>query len=77
MRKSAISVTEDFSKKTRESRQELRKMMRQVKKKNPERRCYLEYDKLYIDGKLFMYSQLTGQVEEQSATVNTDHQNFR
>ena len=52
-------------------------MMRQVKKKNPERRCYLEYDKLYIDGKLFMYSQLTGQVEEQSSTVNTDHQNFR
>ena len=33
MRKSAISVTEDFSKKTRESRQELRKMWAQKREK--------------------------------------------
>ena len=76
MRNSVISVTEDFSKKTREARQELRKFLRVVKKRNPERRCFLQYDKLYIDGKLFLYSELTGQVEEQSGAVSsTEDQN--
>ena len=65
MRNSIISVTEDFSKKTREARQELRKFLRMVKKTNPERRCFLQYDKLYVEGKLFLYNDLTGQVEEQ------------
>ena len=64
LRKSIISVTEDFSKKTRESRQELRKFMRHVKKTNPEKRCHLQYDKLYIDGKIFLYNDMSGQVEE-------------
>ena len=69
-------MTEDFSKKTREARQELRKFLRLVKKRNPERRCFLQYDKLYIDGKLFLYSELTGQVEEQSGAVSsTEDQN--
>ena len=75
MRNSIISVTEDFSKKTREARQELRKFLRLVKKSNPERRCFLQYDKLYIDGKLFLYSELTGQVEEQAGAVSTEDRN--
>ena len=75
VRKGVVSITEDFSKKTRESRQELRKMMRHVKRSNPERRCFLQYDKLYIDGKIYMYSEVTGQVEEQSGTVNAEDQN--
>ena len=69
MRNSVISVTEDFSKKTREARQELRKFLRLVKRSNPERRCLLQYDKLYIDGKLFLFNEVTGQVEEQSGAV--------
>ena len=75
LRNSIISVTEDFSKKTREARQELRKFLRLVKKSNPERRCFLQYDKLYIDGKLFLYSELTGQVEEQAGAVSTEDRN--
>ena len=71
MRNSIISVTEDFSRKTREARQELRRFLRLVKKSNPERRCLLQYDKLYIDGKLFIYSEVTGQVEEQSGVVGS------
>ena len=62
VRKGVVSITEDFSKKTRESRQELRKMMRHVKRSNPERRCFLQYDKLYIDGKVFMFNESTGKV---------------
>ena len=71
MRNSIISVTEDFSRKTREARQELRKFLRLVKKTNPERRCFLQYDKLYIDSKLFFFNEVTGQVEEQSGVVGS------
>ena len=66
-RRSVISVTEDFSKKTRECRQELRKFLRHVKKNNPEKRCFLQYDKLFIDGKIFVYNEMTGMVSEQES----------
>ena len=39
--------------------------MRHVKKVNPEKRCFLQYDKLYIDGKLYAYSESSGKVEQQ------------
>ena len=78
LRKSIISVTEDFSKKTRESRQELRKFMRHVKKTNPEKRCHLQYDKLYIDGngKIFLYNDMSGQVEEMGKNTSNSRYNF-
>ena len=59
---SHIRVTEDLSKRTRESRQELRKFMRTVKKTNPERRCFLEYDRLYVDQKIYVWNDIAGQV---------------
>jgi hypothetical protein len=65
IKKLTISVTEDLSKRTRESRQELRKFMRHVKRINPEKRCFLQYDKLFIDGKVFVYSESSGAVEQQ------------
>ena len=65
LKKPTISVTEDLSKRTRIARQELRKFMRHVKRVNPEKRCLLQYDKLYIDGKLFAYSESSGKVEQQ------------
>jgi hypothetical protein len=52
LQRSHITVTEDLSKRTRESRQELRKFMRTVKKTNPERRFFLEYDRLFVDQKI-------------------------
>ena len=36
--------------------------MRHVKKVNPEKRCFLQYDKLYIDGKVFMFNETSGKV---------------
>ena len=69
LKKSTISVTEDLSKRTRESRQELRKFMRHVKRINPEKRCFLQYDKLFIDGKLFIFSESSGCVEHQHQNV--------
>ena len=64
LRKSVISVTEDLSKKTRECRSELRRFMRYIKKTAPEKKCFLEYDKLFVDGKMFAYSEEVGAVEE-------------
>ena len=48
---SVVTVTEDFSKRTRETRQKLRKLMKMMKKTNPRKQCFLEQDKLYIDNK--------------------------
>ena len=67
LRKSVISVTEDLSKKTRECRSELRKFMRHIKRTAPEKKCFLEYDKLYVDGKMFGYNEAVGCVEETSS----------
>ena len=61
----SVSITEEFSKKTREARTELRKFVRQVKKNSPEKRCSLVYDKLFVDGKSFVFSEEEGRVMEQ------------
>ena len=60
MGRSSVSVTEDLSQKTREARQELKRFVREVRKINPEKRCFVKYDKLFIDGKMFVYSEVEG-----------------
>ena len=60
-----IHVTEDMSKKTREARQELRKFMVKVRKSNPEKRCFIQYDKLFINSRVFIFSQEEGRVVPQ------------
>ena len=60
-----FSVTEDLSKKTREARLELRKFMREVKRKNPEKNCFMEQDKLFVDGKIYVFSETENRVVEQ------------
>ena len=60
-----FTVTEDLSKKAREARLELRKYMREVKRKNPEKNCFIEQDKLYVDGSIFSFCQSSGIVVEQ------------
>ena len=57
-----VHVTEDMSKKTREARQELRKFLVRVRKSNPEKRCFIQYDKLFINGRVYVYSQEEGRV---------------
>ena len=47
---------------TRESRQELRKFMRNIRRANPERGCFLEYDRLYVDHKCYIWNDILGQV---------------
>ena len=62
---SGFSITEDLSKKTREARQQLRKFMREMKRNSPEKRCFMEQDKLFVDGRVFIYNETEGRVVEQ------------
>ena len=59
---SNIHISEDLSKRTRESRAELRKYMRKVKKLNPDATCFMQYDKLYINNKIYVFNDLQGRV---------------
>ena len=66
-----FSVTEDLCKKTREARLELRKHMRDVKRKHPGKHCALEKDKLFIEGKIFFFCETSGRVIEQTSQHQT------
>ena len=63
-----FSVTEDLSRKTREARQQLRKFMREMKRNSPEKKSFIEQDKLYVDGRVFQYNETEGKVVEQKET---------
>ena len=65
MKGNKIHVTEDMNKKTRDSRVELRRFIRAVKRNNPGANCVLHYDKLYVDSKVFVYNDVQGKVIEQ------------
>ena len=47
--------------------------MRHVKKVNPEKRCFLQYDKLYIDGKVFMFNETSGKVVDSKKSLWFKH----
>ena len=60
---SNIYISEDFSRKVREHRNELIKFMKEVKTRDPTRRMTLRYDKLYVGNDVFFFNDLTGRVE--------------
>ena len=72
MKGSKIHVTEDMNKKTRDSRTELRRFMRAVKRNNPGASCVLHYDKLYVDNKVFVYNDVQGKVIQQNHEEQTN-----
>ena len=45
--------------------------MSQVRKANPEKNCFLQSDKLYIDSKIYVYNEVLGQVVEHSESVRS------
>ena len=59
-----VTVSEDYSKKTRTARTELRKFGRTVRRDNPEKNIKLMEDKLVVDGKMFVYSEEEGGVRQ-------------
>ena len=60
---SNIYVSEDFSRKVREHRNELFKFMKEVRSRDPTRRMTLRYDKLYIGNDVFFVNDRTRRVE--------------
>ena len=51
----SVTIVEEFSRKSREARQELRRFMREVRKHSPEKHCKIQYDKLLVDDKIFIF----------------------
>jgi len=60
---SNIYIAEDFSKKVRDKRTELRKFMKQTKKRQPLAKMSLRYDKLIMGKEVYTYNEVTGLVE--------------
>ena len=60
----SVSVSEDYSRKARLARSQLRTFGRKVRRDNPEKKIKLLEDKLVVDGKMFVYSEETGEVRE-------------
>ena len=58
-----VYITEDISKSTREAQQELRKFLNMVRKTNPGVKASLRYDRLFIDGEIFIYNSEKKTVE--------------
>ena len=58
-----IQVEEDLSRAGRARRRELEKLMKSIKGREPERRCYLTYDRLVVDDNVYIFNDLEGRVE--------------
>ena len=44
-------------------RSELRKYMRKIKRSDPTAACFIQYDKLYVNNKIFVFNDLQGKVK--------------
>ena len=53
----------DFNKMILILRSELRKYMRKIKRSDPTAACFIQYDKLYVNNKIFVFNDLQGKVE--------------
>ena len=65
---SSIMITEDMSKKTREARHELQKYLVNLARSSPSKKVVIRYDKLYIDGAVYVFSEEEGRVLPQQST---------
>jgi len=58
-----IQLEEDLSRAGRARRRELEKLMRSIKGRDPDRRCFLTYDRLVVDDNVYIFNELDGRVE--------------
>ena len=59
----SVTVSEDYSRKARLARSQLRTFGRKVRRDNPEKKIKLLEDKLVVDGKMYVYSEEEGGVK--------------
>ena len=64
-----VSVVEDVSRRTKESRHHLRRFLRQVRRNSPEKVTRLEYDLAIVDGMEYRYNEQRKTVEEAGTRV--------
>ena len=64
-----VSVAEDVSRRTKESRHHLRRFLRQVRRNSPEKVTRLEYDLAIVDGMEYRYNEQRRMVEEAGTRV--------
>lgn len=64
-----VSVAEDVSRRTKESRHHLRRFLRQVRRNSPEKVTRLEYDLAIVDGVEYRYNEQRRTVEEAGTRV--------
>ena len=61
---SGLHISEDITRQTKDKRNELRNFMRDLKRKSPSTKYYLAYDRLYVEDKCYMWSDVEKQVLE-------------
>ena len=59
-----VYITEDISKTTRQAQSELRKFLNLVRKSDPDIKGFIDHDKLFIDGEIFVYNSTKKCVEQ-------------
>ena len=64
-----VSVAEDVSRRTKESRHHLRRFLRKVRRNSPEKVTRLEYDLAIVDGVEYRYNETRRTVEEAGPRV--------
>ena len=64
-----VSVAEDVTRRTKESRHHLRRFLRQVRRNSPEKVTRLEYDLAIVDGVEYRYNEQRRMVEEAGTRV--------
>ena len=72
LNKCHVEIGEHLPKYQQNIRRELRKIQRVFKKGNPNTESYVQYDKLYIAGKTFVYDGPTGCVQEEKNTLGLE-----
>ena len=61
---SGFSISEDLSKKAKQSKDQLKKFMMNIKKSKPEQKCFLQVDNLVVEGQTFKFDEEKGIVQE-------------
>ena len=64
--KIAFDVFKYIFRRVREGRAELRKFLRDVKRQNPAANTVLQYDKLFVNHRCYVFSDIQGKVVEYS-----------
>ena len=71
-----FKVEEDLSRAAKLRRKELEKLMKSIKTREPERRCFLTYDRLVVDDNVYIFNEMEGRVEKLPHKVNLSSSNM-